>query len=277
MNWHQHNNPNAGGNEAAFDPYGAGMTAADLGVDAKMDFLRDVYKWLMFALAFGALVATGSFYLFTNNVGVLFSVLSPFVWIGILLGSMIITGMVVSRAMINPQTAGAGLFIYAAIKGAIFGPLLAVAYMAAAGPELTISESGALHGGSFQIIWQALILTGIVFSGLTAYVFLTKQDFSFMRGALIVCGMVFMGVIFVYLLGLGFGWVEGGNFWMGMGIAVFGILLAAGFILYDTSQILHKFTGAPGEAKMGALMLLSDLALLLWYVILFLIQLSASD
>ena len=78
----------------------------------------------------------------------------------------------------------------------------------------------------------ATILTLCAFGGLTAYVHITGKDFSFLRG--------FLCVSFFLLLG---GWLLAFVFhnplfllgWTGFGVLVFGC-----WILYDTSQIIHR-------------------------------------
>lgn len=85
-------------------------------------------------------------------------------------------------------------------------------------------------------ITQALGATGLIFLALSGYVLTTKKDFSFMRGFL------FVGLMLVLVASLGMMVAS----WFGvhvtmMSLALSGacVLLFSGFILYDTSNIIH--------------------------------------
>lgn len=89
-------------------------------------------------------------------------------------------------------------------------------------------------------IIQGLGLTILVFGGLSGYVLLTRKDFSFMGGFLMVGLISLLGVIFFALLG---------NFFFGMqfellhiAISIFAVLLFSGYVLYDTSNLLHRYS-----------------------------------
>ena len=73
---------------------------------------------------------------------------------------------------------------------------------------------------------QAIVITLAIFVGLTLTVFLTKKDFSFMRGvARRSCTFAALGVILASML---FGFSLGAFFCGAM------ILLMAGYILFQT-------------------------------------------
>jgi modulator of FtsH protease len=85
------------------------------------------------------------------------------------------------------------------------------------------------NGG--QLVMTALGGTGAIFLGLSAYALTTRKDFSFMGGFL------FVGIMVAFLLGL-----AAMIFSMPMmALAVSGmfILLMSGFILYQTSLMVH--------------------------------------
>ena len=96
------------------------------------------------------------------------------------------------------------------------------------GPLLT--HSLALPGGA-QTVSMALAATGTTFIGLSAYVLLTRRDFSFIGGFLF-CGMVIavLAGIAAMLLDI-----------PALGLAVSGMvaLLSAGLILFETSRIVN--------------------------------------
>lgn len=105
-------------------------------------------------------------------------------------------------------------------------------------------------------IESAAFVTLLGFAGLTAVVFTTRKDFSFLGGILrwgfiVALVMIVAGVIFKFELGTFFS--------VGM------IALAGGAILYDTSKVLHHY---PEDRYVGAaLELFASVALLFWYVL----------
>ena len=103
---------------------------------------------------------------------------------------------------------------------------------------------------------MAGLITLVVFTGLTAAVFLTGADFSFLRGALTIgmfasLGLIAAGLLFGFSLGL----------WFSVGM----IVLLAGYILYDTSNILHHYRTDQHVA--AALALFASVATLFFYVV----------
>jgi FtsH-binding integral membrane protein len=100
------------------------------------------------------------------------------------------------------------------------------------------------------------ILTLLLFAGLTAVVFTTRKDFSFMGsilkiGGFIAIGLIVCGAIFGFELGLVFSGAM--------------VLLAGGAILYDTSKILLHYR--TDQHVGAALELFASVALLFWYVL----------
>ena len=97
------------------------------------------------------------------------------------------------------------------------------------GPVLTFYLTAIPNGG--ELVMTALGATGLIFIGLSAYVLTTKKDFSFMGGFLMV-GM--LGLLAVIVIGL---FVNLSAFQMAISAAV--VLLMGGFIVYETSAIIH--------------------------------------
>jgi FtsH-binding integral membrane protein len=143
-----------------------------------------------------------------------------------------------SEASESMQYLGLGLFVVA--EAVIFLPLLYVAAYYSA-PE-TIPMAG--------------IITGLLFAGLTATAFMTRKDFSFMRGILTIGGFVALGVIVCSMI---FG------FQLGLLFSGVMVLFAGGSILYTTSNIIHHYR--PTQHVAAALALFSGVMLLLWYVL----------
>ena len=116
---------------------------------------------------------------------------------------------------------------------------------------------------AFQnLVLQAALVTGVIFGGLTATVFVTKKDFSFLRGALTIAGFAAIGIIIASIL---FG------FQLGILWSAAIILLMAGYILYQTSLVLEHFP--PGYHVAAALMLFATVATLFIHVLSFLSRL----
>ena len=103
---------------------------------------------------------------------------------------------------------------------------------------------------------SAGIVTMVVFSGLTAVVFLTRADFSFLRYFLWIVGLAAMALIVCSLFM---------EFALGLWFSVAMVVLAAGCILYQTSNILHHYRTDQHVA--ASLALFSSVALLFWYVL----------
>jgi len=97
------------------------------------------------------------------------------------------------------------------------------------GPVLTFYLTAVPNGG--ELVLTALGATGLIFIGLSAYVLTTKKDFSFMGGFLMV-GM--LGLLAVIVIGL---FVNLSAFQMAISAGV--VLLMGGFIVYETSAIIH--------------------------------------
>jgi FtsH-binding integral membrane protein len=181
-------------NYASSNPYrDFGMAAAQAPASERATFIRATYAHLLGAvLAFigieVALFQTGAaeqlFDLLrgTGTIAMLI-VLAGFMGVTWLANSW--ANSSASRGM---QYAGLGLYVVA--EALIFAPILYI----------------AVNIGQPNIIPTAAIITGIVFLGLTAVVFVSGADFSFLRGALAVGGLVAIGTV---ICGILFNWELG--------------------------------------------------------------------
>jgi FtsH-binding integral membrane protein len=133
-----------------------------------------------------------------------------------------------------------GLGLYVILEAVIFLPMIAIA--------------AAYSGG--EMLTQAAVITLFMFTGLTAVVFFTKTDFSFLRTAIIVGGFVSLGTIVV---GAIFGFNLG--LWFSVGMVV----LASASILYQTNQIKTQF--GTDQYVGAALQLFASVMFLFWYVL----------
>ncbi len=221
----------------------ANYTAADALPAERAAFIRKTYLHVAGALAvFGLMEA----YLVASGAGLAIA--------RTMLGGqwswLIVLGLFMGVSMLanwwaNSQTSKGmqylGLTLYVVAEAIIFLPLLFVAQ--------------SMSGGGVMIA-QAGITTIGLFLGLTAVVFLTKKDFSFLGPILVVAGFVALGAI-----------VSGIVFSFGLG-SIFSFLMVAfagGSILYNTSNLLHRYRTDQHVA--ASLTLFASIALLFWYVL----------
>lgn len=220
---------------------GAFPLAADAPAVERREFIQKTYFHLTAAIiCFGFLTA-----LLLNApgiegfVGTVSSGYGPLVLLGVyMLVSHVADRWARSSTSITTQYLGLGLYV--AIESAIFVPLL---YFAA-------------RVGGPSVIPTAAVMTGTIFIGLSALVFITRKDFSFLRGALSIGGLAAMGLI---VCGILFGFDLGLFFTVGM------IALASGYVLYQTSGVLHHYR--VGQHVAASLALFASIALMFWYVI----------
>src|SRR5690606_18494684 len=165
-------------------------------------------------------------------------------WLIMLGGFMFITNYAEKMTMKSPdknkQYIAFGLYILA--EAFIYVPLIYI--------EASYMDSGLV------ILNQDAIVTLALFTGVLAVVFVTKKDFTFLRtgltiGFFIAIGLIIAGTLFGFNLGL----------WFSVGMC----LLAGGSILYQTSNLVNKYTTA--DYIPAALGLFASLMLLFWYVL----------
>lgn len=221
---------------------------AELDVNTRARFITRTYSHL-----FGALLA------FTALEMVFFATGLADKWAPTIAKSFyiflilfMVLGFVASRFAHNTKSQAMqylGLFLYVGFEALIFLPLLWIANKAFPG----VTESAAL-------------ITLVGFTALTGIAFYTRKDFSFLRSIL----MWGMGIaVLLIIASIFFGLSLGPIFMVAM------IALAGGFILYDTSNVIHHF---PEDRYVGAsLQLFASVALMFWYVLMFAMSLAGSD
>jgi FtsH-binding integral membrane protein len=228
--------------ENDFDSFENKLMVSDLSEVDKVAFYKQTYSHV----AGGVLVFIAFEYLLLQSdiiVNFMLSMLQGWSWLIMLGGFMFITNyaekMTLKSSDRNTQYLAFGLYILA--EALIFVPLI---YMAIAFTE------------SFDILNQAAIVTLSLFTGLSAIVLVTKKDFSFLKAGLtvgffIALGLILAGALFGFNLGL----------WFSVGMCA----LAAGSILYQTSNLVHKYSR--DQYVPAALGLFASLMLLFWYVL----------
>lgn len=213
------------------------VSALDFG--RRTEFVRRTYAHLFGAIAGfvaveAALFATG---LAERMAGAMLSV--SWLWI---LGGFMVVGWLASRYAHRARSRSGqylGLAAFVVAEAIIFVPMLYIAQATAPG-----------------VIQSAASVTLFAFTGLTAIVWWTRKDFSFLGGLLKWGGIVALVLI---VAGIVFGFRLGTYFSVAM------VALAGGAILYDTSNILRTF---PQDRYVGAaLELFASVALMFWYVL----------
>ncbi|HVW27708.1 MAG TPA: Bax inhibitor-1 family protein [Polyangiaceae bacterium] len=218
-------------------------------VDRRARFIVRTYNHL-----FGAIVAFAAieFALFASGAaeGLVRAMLGTS-WL-VVLGAFMLVSWIASHFAYSTTSRAAqyaGLGAYVVAQAIIFVPMLYIANRIAPG---TIQSAG--------------IVTMLGFGGLSAVAFITRKDFSFLRGVLLYGGIIALvlivaGAIFGFQLGTFFS------------VAMVGFAGAA--ILYDTSNVLHHF---PEDRYVGAaLQLFSSVALLFWYVLRLMMSLQSRN
>ena len=204
-------------------------------------FYRKTYSHVAIALL--AFIVVEAILINTVPESLIFSMVSsPFVWLFILggfwLGSMLANKWTQAQ---DKSTQYRGLGIYVLLEAIIFLPMIYIA--------IDLSDGLA-------IISQAGIITLSLFAGLTAVVFLTRVDFSFLRTILVVGGFLALGLIVAGALF---------RFDLGLWFSVAMVALAAGGILYENYNIKNVYS--TDQYVAAALQLFSSVMLLFWYVL----------
>jgi FtsH-binding integral membrane protein len=243
---------------------------ATLGVSDRVTFLRKTYAHLGVALiAFAAITAFMMRYMTETSLKFSSMAMGGRLSWFIVLALFIIVGVVAQRLAMSQTSRGLqylGLGIFVIAEAVILQPLLWIAIFRFGNAQMFIAGAEGGLGGAGALILQAAVITIAIFVGLTLTVFITKKDFSFLRGALTIGSFALLGVILASLL---FGFSLGALF------CGFVILLLAGYILYQTTLVMSYFP--PSGYVAGALMLFSTIATLFWYVLQLMMSLRSNN
>lgn len=208
-------------------------------VATRAQFLVKTYGHLLGAV--GAFTALEVLFFSTGIARSILGVMGKVGWLPLLGGFVLVSWIASSVAAKSASKAAqyAALAAYVVIEAVIFLPLLVVANMKAPG-----------------VLASAVAVTALGFTGLSAIVFTTRKDFSFLGGLLRFIGF---GVLAVIVGALLFDFTLGTWFTVGM------IAFAGGAILYDTSNVLHHY---PEDRYVSAsLALFASVMLMFWYVL----------
>jgi hypothetical protein len=228
---------------------GAFPVAADSAESARVAFVKKTYAHL--AGAIGAFVLLEAFLLNLPGIEnlVVQMVGTRFGWL-LVIGTFIAVGYLARQwasSSVSPATQYLGLGLYVVAQAIIFVPILWIAKNYA-GPN---------------VIPAAAIMTLTLFGGLSGYVLVSKKDFSFLGPMLCVASLAAFGFA---ICGALFGFNLGLVFMAAM------IVLASGYVIYDTSNILHRYR--IGQHVAASLALFASIAFMFWYILQLVMSLS---
>jgi modulator of FtsH protease len=200
-------------------------TAAEVSVADRLQFIRKVYALFFAAILF----AVGGVMLGFANPGLMiYAAEHPWIMFFLLIGGVLAATALRHKPGINYVA----LFGFTTLTGVVISPLLYI---------ISITNPAS--------ITQAGVLTVGIFGGLTIYAFVSKRDFSFLRGFLTV------GLVIIILAGL-LNVLAIGSMSFGFALACGTLLLFSGYVLYDTSNIIRRYP--TNEYVAGALDLYLD-------------------
>lgn len=240
----------------AYNPYASwGMVAAEAETNERAKFIRLTYLHLL-----GAVLAFVGIEAFLQTIPAVRELMMSM--LGARFGWLVVMGAFVgvsylanywasSSTSVGMQYLGLGLYVVA--QAVIFVPLIMIAMSFTAATDV-------------PVLGIAAALTIATFVILTAIVFLSGADFSFMGPFLGIAGIIAMGVIVCSIL-----------FSFNLGIIFIGLILlmSAGYILYDTSNVLHHYR--IGQHVGASLALFASVALMFWYMIQLVMSVSSRD
>jgi modulator of FtsH protease len=140
--------------------------------------------------------------------------LSAMAGLGLSILALILVFVVMKTA---DKASGIGwVFLFTAVMGASIGPML--------------NRYAALPNGP-ELIMQAFGATALIFFSLSAYTLTSKKDFSFMGNFL------FVGLVLAVVAGLANIFFQVPALHLAINAVI--VLIMSGFILFDTSRIVH--------------------------------------
>jgi FtsH-binding integral membrane protein len=221
-----------------------GASAADALPAQRAQFIRKTY--LLLAAAILAFIVVEAF-LFASGAA---NMIATVIFSGGAIGWLVVLGLFMGVSFLANRWAtsdtskvtqflGLGIFIVA--EAIIFVPLLMIA---------------TYYSGDASVLIKAGVVTLGLFLGITATVFLTRTDFSFLAPILAIGGFAALGFIVASAL---FGFTLGNVF------AFIMVAFAGTAILYETSNVLHRFN--TNQHVAASLTLFASIALLFWYIL----------
>lgn len=221
-----------------------GGSVAESAPAARAAFIRKTY--FLLAAAVLAFIAVEAVFFTTGVAGMIANLVfsgGSIGWLAVLGLFMLISYLAnrwaMSETSVATQYFGLGVFVIA--EAAIFVPLLVIA---------------ANVSGDGSVILKAGIVALGLFAGLTFTVLVTRTDFSWLAPILGIGGFAALGFIIASAI---FGFTLGNVF------AFIMVAFAGTSILYQTSNVLHRFN--TNQHVAAALTLFASVALLFWYIL----------
>lgn len=219
-----------------------GNSVADAMPAQRAQFIRKTYVLLAAAILAFVVVETAIFA--TGYAGTIAATMlgTQYSWL-IVLGAFMGVSYLANRwAMSDTSTVtqylGLGVFVIA--EAVIFVPMIFL----------------AAYYSDASVIPKAGIVTLGLFLGITATVFITRADFSWLGPIVAIGGFAALGFIVASII---FGFSLGSVF------AFIMVAFAGTAILYNTSNVLHQFN--PNQHVAASLTLFAGIALLFWYIL----------
>ncbi|MCR9234172.1 Bax inhibitor-1 family protein [Gimesia chilikensis] len=229
---------------------GRGMFAIDAIAEERAAFIRKTYMHLTGAI----FVFMGLEFIIFSSPTLLRGVLSLFtaspwiILIAFLGASWLASSLASSAKSLGTQYLGLGLYTLA--EAIIFVPILFL----------------ASQMSNPTVIPIAAVITLCIFGGLTAYVLVTGADFSFLGGGLTIALLAAIGIaIGAAIFGIS----------LGLWFAAAMVVLMSGFILYETSNVLHQYS--TDQYVSASLALFASVATLFWYVLRIVMMFASED
>lgn len=221
-----------------------GNSAADALPAQRAQFIRKTY--LLLAAAILAFIVVEGF-LFASGAA---NMIASVIFSGGAIGWLLVLGLFMGVSFIanrwamsetSSVTQYLGLSVSVVAYGILFVPLITVA---------------TYYSGDGSVLLKAGVVTLGLFLGITATVFITRSDFSFLGPILAIGGFAALGFIVASAL---FG------FTLGTVFAFVMVAFAGTAILYETSNVLHRFN--TNQHVAASLVLFASIALLFWYIL----------
>lgn len=166
--------------------------------------IRNTYTLLSMTLLFSALTAGVSMTLNLPHPGLLLTLGGYF-------------GLLFATTKFRNSSLGlAFVFALTGFMGFTLGPIL---------------NSYLSMPNGIEVVMTAMGITGVIFLGLSAYALVSRRNFNFMGGFLMV------GILVAFFAGLGSVFFEMPV--LSLAVSSMFVLLMAGLILYETSNIIH--------------------------------------
>lgn len=196
--------------EMQYNPNPAVLAGGDVAARSAQKVLRNTYMLLAMTLLFSAVMA-----------GVSMAMAVPY---GMSLGANLIALALLWFVVPRTAQSGAGIAVVFAVTGLLgfgLGPLL--------------NHYLGLANGT-QIVMLALGITGVTFTGLSAYALISRRDFSFMRSFLMVGVMIafIAGIVSLVAALVGYPMPA-----LALTVSAMFAFLMCGMILYQTGEIVN--------------------------------------